>query len=138
MKISFLFISLLLFSFGYLQNSHNNIYQKEDKIYQLMELDSMPTFKGGYDSLVSYIDNHFIFPKIHAESSVQGKVICMFIVTETGNITNVKILQGLDEYINNEVVRVMYSMPQWNPGKRNGQNVKSEYFLSTFIRMRIE
>ena len=136
--MKYLFIPLLLFCFSCLQNSRNSSNKKKDKIYQLMELNSIPAFKGGYDSLMTYIDRNFIFPEVYADASIQGRVVCTFIVTENGDITDVKILQGIDEDLDNEVVRIIYSMPQWYPGKKNEKNVKSEYFLSIPIHMCIE
>ena len=95
MKTSF--ITLLLFYFAFSQNNPNDFHYKKDKIYQLMELDSMPVFEGGYDSLLSYIDKCFVFPEIYADASIQGQVICKFVITEDGNIIDVKVLQGIDK-----------------------------------------
>lgn len=136
MKLKALFITLLLFYFIFPQMGQNIFYQKKDKIYQLMELDSMPIFEGGYDSLITYVDRNFTFPEIYADASIQGRVICKFIVTESGKITNVKIIQGIDKELDEEVVRVIYSMPRWFPGKKNSQAVKSEYFLAIYCRLR--
>lgn len=134
MKTSF--ITLLLFYFAFSQNNPNDFHYKKDKIYQLMELDSMPVFEGGYDSLLSYIDKCFVFPEIYADASIQGQVICKFVITEDGNIIDVKVLQGIDKKLDEEVMRVLNSMPQWIPGKKNGQAVKTEYFLPIYCRIK--
>lgn len=135
MRITALIITfLLLCCSGYSQNSQNVFYHKNDKIYQLMELDSPPIFVGGYDSLLAHIDRHFVFPSIYSDASIQGRIICKFTVTENGSIIDVKVLQGIDAELDDEAIRVIYSMPRWCPGKKNGQAVKVEYFLSIYCR----
>ena len=102
-----------------------------------MELDSVPKFVGGYDSLLAYFDKHFIMPEIYADANIQGQVICKFVVTGNGNIMDVKVLQGIDKELDEEVIRVISSMPQWCPGKKKGQAVKSMYFLPIYIRIKL-
>ncbi|WP_083610484.1 energy transducer TonB [Bacteroides togonis] len=63
-------------------------------------------------------------------------MICKFVVTEKGNIIDVEVLQGIDAKLNDEVVRIIYSMPQWRLGKKNGQMVSSEYFLPIHCRIK--
>lgn len=128
---------LLLFCLAFSQNRQNVLCQREDRICQLMELDSVPKFVGGYDSLLAYFDKHFIMPEIYADANIQGQVICKFVVTENGNIMDVKVLQGIDKELDEEVVRVISSMPQWCSGKKKGQAVKSMYFLPIYIRIKL-
>lgn len=137
MRKKVLFMMLLLFCLAFSQNRQNVLCQREDRICQLMELDSVPKFVGGYDSLLAYFDKHFIMPEIYADANIQGQVICKFVVTENGNIMDVKVLQGIDKELDEEVVRVISSMPQWCSGKKKGQAVKSMYFLPIYIRIKL-
>ncbi|WP_075317013.1 hypothetical protein [Bacteroides togonis] len=69
MGIRALVITLLLCFYGYSQNGPNTLHQKEGKIYQLMELDSILMFTGEYDFLLAYVDKHFVFPEVYADAS---------------------------------------------------------------------
>ena len=50
-----------------------------------------------------------------------------FVVDKTGKVTNVKILRGVDKYLDAEAVRVVSSLPKFSPGKQRGKSVKVQY-----------
>lgn len=101
-----------------------------------METDTMPIYKGGYMALLSYINNTLIYPQIYNEASIQGRVICQLIIEKDGTISSVKVIRGIDKYLDEEVVRVVKSMPKWLPGKRRGDAVRVEYYLPVICRIR--
>jgi TonB family protein len=109
-------------------------YVKQQKIYQVMETDTMPTYKGGYMALLSYIDSTFVFPKIYEDASIQGRVICRFVVEPDGSISSIELIRGIDKYLDEEVIRVLKLMPKWLPGKRNEIAVAVEYYLPVICR----
>lgn len=63
MGIRALVITLLLCFYGYSQNGPNTLHQKEGKIYQLMELDSILMFTGEYDFCLLMLINILFFLK---------------------------------------------------------------------------
>lgn len=136
MKIKVLFLLLLLPATLLSQEGRSNSAPAKNRTYQLMELDSMPMFQGGYDSLLVYIDRHLVFPNIYCDASIQGRITCRFTVTEHGEIADVKVIQGLDGPLDDEVARVISAMPRWRPGKKDGRNVKTEYYLPVFCRLK--
>lgn len=127
--IALLLLFLLGRGWSFSQEINFNLSSGEERIYQIMELDSLPVFKGGYDSLLVYIDRNLIFPTVYEDASIQGRVICQFVITEEGDITAAKVIQGIDECLDNEVLKIVSSMPRWLPGKINNRVVKTEYFL---------
>lgn len=50
-----------------------------------------------------------------------------FIVRKDGSVSDLKVLKGIGFGCDEETVRVLGSMPKWNPGKQNGKPV-SVYF----------
>lgn len=114
--------------------SNNDV--EANKIYQVMQTDHMPTFDGGYDSLLVYLATNLIYPAIYSDANIQGKIICRFIVAEDGAILDVRIIQGLDKFLDEEVIRVVRSMPKWQPGRRKGKAVNVEYFLPVLLRIK--
>ena len=57
------------------------------------------------------------------EKGIEGRVICSFVVNSDGSISNIQILRGVEKSLNNEAVRIISKMPDWVPGKIDGQNV---------------
>jgi len=86
-----------------------------------------PSFKGGDQALMSFLAKNIVYPAIAKENNIQGKVICSFVVNKLGQIENVKVERGIGGGCNEEALRVLKSMPDWIPGKQNGQPVSVRY-----------
>lgn len=94
-------------------------------------VDIMPEFKGGYDSLVSFISENLKYPEWEQKNKIEGKVYVTFVISETGKIKDINIVKSVKESRNfdNEVIRVLNLMPDWIPGKHNGKNVDVAFSL---------
>ncbi len=107
--------------------------EKEEKPY--VGVEQMPAFPGGEVELMKFITKNLKYPVIAAENGIQGRVIIRFVVSKTGDITNVEVLRGLDPSCDKEAVRVVQSMPKWVPGKQNGRNVPVYFTLPVQYRL---
>ena len=59
-----------------------------------------------------------------------------FIVEPNGGVSGVGILRSAgDPSLDQEAVRVVQSMPRWNPGKQNGQAVRVKYQVPITFRL---
>lgn len=99
----------------------------ETEIFTVVE--SMPRFPGGEAELYKYLSKNIVYPTMAQESGVQGRVYVTFVVEVDGSITDIKILRGIGGGCDEEAVRVVRSMPRWNPGKQRGQPVRVQYNL---------
>jgi TonB family protein len=101
--------------------------QKE--VYDYVE--EPATFPGGSEALKIFISKNLRYPESMKEAGVQGKVYLKFIVSETGEISDVKIARGIPDCkeCDTEAIRFVKSMPKWIPGKNNGKAVKSYFTL---------
>ena len=61
--------------------------------------------------------------------------ICQFVVNRDGTIVDVKVIRGVDAYLDKEAVRVIQSMPKWKPGKQRGKAVRVRYTLPVMFRL---
>lgn len=88
-------------------------------------------FPGGYPALMSYIQANLIYPTEGIEINAQGKCYLRFIVDFEGRISSVKVLRGIAgcPECDKEAIRVLKSMPEWEPGKVGGVNVSSYFDL---------
>jgi protein TonB len=97
----------------------------DNKIYRTSDVLENPTeFPGGDAEMLKFISKNLHFPPEAAESSIQGTVICGFIVEKDGSIGTVEIIRPLDRYIDAEAMRVIKRMPKWKTGKINGKPVR--------------
>jgi len=92
-----------------------------------MAVEEMPEFPGGVKALREYLNANFNYPAAAIEKGISGKVFVNFIVSKTGAVTNVKIFNGIDPILDNEAIRLVKTLPNWKPGKQNGEPVEFIY-----------
>ena len=78
---------------------------------------------------MKFIADNIRAPKECEESDAQGRVILGFTVNEDGSLSDIKVMRSITPYLDEEAIRVVKSMPKWNPAKQNGKPVKSKYTL---------
>lgn len=91
---------------------------EEETIFYIVE--SPPCFPGGPAALYQYLSENISYPLMAKEADIQGTVYLSFIVGKTGEITDVKVLRGIGGGCDEEAIRVVQSMPRWEPGKQRG------------------
>jgi len=97
----------------------------EEEIFFIVEY--MPEFPGGEVALRTFIANNIEYPAIAQENGIQGRVYVTFVVTKDGSVANAKIARGVDPILDKEALRVVNSLPKWQPGKQRGQEVNVSY-----------
>ncbi len=101
--------------------------KKEEKVFTAVE--QMPQFPGGDAELMKYISTHIKYPTMAMENNIQGRVVVQFVVTKTGKVGEVKVVRSKDPDLDKEAVRVVKTLPNFIPGKMNGQAVNVWYTL---------
>jgi hypothetical protein len=96
-----------------------SIKTRIDTGFIFSQVDTMPVFIGGFDSLTTYLQNNLNY----VENS-DGKVIVLFVIEKNGAISNITIQNSLNKDADLEVIRVMSGMPYWKPGIHHGQKAR--------------
>lgn len=100
--------------------------KEDNEAYRIVE--EMPRFQGSKDhsKLIKYIQENIRYkPEFGKETF---NIYVQFIVNKDGYVQDVKIIRGIDNSaLKQEVMRVFYAMPQWEPGKQDGKNVNVIY-----------
>ncbi len=91
---------------------------EEEKPYEAVE--QMPQYPGGDAELMKFIYSKIVYPQVAAENGIKGQVILRFVVTKDGSIGDVQVMRSPDPSLTKEAIRVVRSMPRWNPGRQNG------------------
>lgn len=97
---------------------------KEDEIFTAVEQQAQ--FKGNVNS---WLSSHINYPPEAADNDIQGRVVVKFVVEKDGKVGQVEVLKGVDRSLDREAVRVVKSMPKWQPAKNNGVVVRSWFTL---------
>lgn len=110
--------------------------KKEDNIvYNTANVQQQPTFPGGEQAMYQWLSQHIQYPAAAAEEGVSGRVIVQFIISKTGKVENVQVVRGKHPALDKEAVRVVKAMPNWTPGRNNGQPVKVTYNLPVTFKL---
>ena len=107
--------------------------EEEEVIFQVVE--KMPQFPGGPQALFEYLSKNIRYPVIAQENGLQGRVICQFVVNSDGSIVDIVVVRSVDPSLDKEAVRVIESMPKWQPGEQRGKAVRVKYTLPVNFRL---
>ena len=93
----------------------------ENQLFEVAEV--QPEFPGGMDALMQYLTKNIKYPSRAQENNIKGTVVCKFVVSKTGDVSQVTVVKSLDPDCDKEAVRVISKMPKWKPGKQSGKPV---------------
>lgn len=98
-------------------------------------VEQMPQFPGGEAELMKYLNKHIVYPTLAAENGIQGRVVIKFVVKPDGSIGDVVVLRSKDPDLDKEAVRVAKSLPNFIPGRMNGQPVSVWFTLPVNFKL---
>ncbi|RDV14114.1 energy transducer TonB [Pontibacter diazotrophicus] len=99
----------------------------EEKPYTYVE--QMPEFPGGETEMLRYLGKNIRYPAAAQRAGIEGIVVLSFVISRTGEISEIEVIKNLGGGTDEEAVRVVKSMPKWTPGKQNGRTVPVRYTL---------
>lgn len=112
------------------------------------EVEEMPVFgvcsgKTGEElsncsinNLMTHIGTQLKYPESARQAKTEGMVVASFVVTASGRVRAAMIKRGLSPACDEEVIRLINGMPNWQPGKINDQAVDVEMTLP--IRFKLD
>lgn len=93
------------------------------EVFEYDFVDEKPIFPGGDSKLICFINHNRQYPREAYRAGIQGRVTCSFVVNIDGSISNIRVIRGVENSLNEEAVRILSLMPSWTPGRQNGSNV---------------
>ncbi|SOE22666.1 outer membrane transport energization protein TonB [Spirosomataceae bacterium TFI 002] len=106
---------------------------KEEEIFTAVE--QQPEFPGGTSEMYKYIGENMKYPAAAQRANISGRVFIKFVVEKDGSIGNIEVLKGIGFGCDEEAMRVIKSMPKWNPGRQNGKNVRVYFTMPVVYRL---
>lgn len=107
--------------------------EEETQIFTVVE--SMPGFPGGEAARITYLNKNIKYPQMARESGIQGRVFVTFVVERNGAVTDVRVLRGIGGGCDEEAVRVIKNMPNWNAGKQRGKPVRVQFNMPILFKL---
>jgi len=113
-------------------DAHRQEVKKDDEDKVFTVVDQMPSFKGNVNQ---WLSQNLTYPAEAAEKRIEGRVIAKFIVEKDGSISNVQVVRSVHPLLDKQAVDVLMRMPQWNPGKNNGQPARVWFTLPVNFKL---
>ena len=92
-------------------------------------------FPGGQAAMMKWLSNNIRYPEAAQQNGISGRVVVKFVVERDGSVSSPTIVKGVDRDLDQEALRVVKRMPKWQPGKNNGQPVRSYFNLPVTFRL---
>ncbi len=141
-----LIISIFLMATSTAIANHFSPVNTEDNNIKKENLITPPVFTGvkstdeapGKSSFLiySYLRENVEYPEVALKYNIQGTEVVQFTVTNTGEITNIKVINSVCPEIDDEVIRVLKTTQgMWEPGLKNGNPVEMEKEISMVFQI---
>ena len=95
----------------------------------------MPCFPGGLDELVRFLSTNIQYPAEARQREIEGRVLLRSVIGKTGDVEDVKVMQPVDELLDQEAVRVCKMLPRFQPGVVDGKAVRVWYTLPISFKL---
>ena len=94
-------------------------------------VEKMPEFPGGKEEMEKYLSKNTKNYVKTLNTDIHGTAYCQFVVNRDGSLTDAEIVRSSgNKSLDEEAIRIIKSMPKWNPGKQRGKAVRVKYTLS--------
>src|SRR5262245_60404881 len=95
----------------------------------LTVVEQPPSFVGGPEAMYKFIGENFKYPIEALQNEITGSVFVQFVVNENGAVSDAKVIKGIGDACDQEALRIVNLMPNWNPGKQDGKPVSTRFVL---------
>ena len=109
----------------YTESFINKLCQKssEQKIYTNPEKKAV--FNGGDAGFTEFLQSNIKYPLMAKQSEIQGRCIVEVILGADGTVKKAVIKKDIGGGCGKEALRVVKSMPAWQPARNSGKSVES-------------
>ena len=108
----------------------------DDKVYGYSELEVRPKFNGGdVNEFSKWVSARLVYPKDARDAGKEGRVYVQFTINRDGSVSDISLMEGICESIDNEVIRVVSESPDWTPGYIDGKPVNVTYAFPVIFRL---
>ena len=87
------------------------------------------SFPGGNEALIEFVNDQLQYFEFAIKMYVEGRVFVRFSIQKDGSVTQIQVINRVNETLDKEAKRVIRRMPKWIPAEENGRKVESEYTI---------
>ncbi|MEN9997493.1 MAG: hypothetical protein RI922_483 [Bacteroidota bacterium] len=86
-------------------------------------------YPGGNEAMMKFIMENVVYPEDALIYEIEGKVFIRFMVDSLGNVKKAKVMKSISPILSEAALDVIGKMPNWTPGRIDGENHDSYFQL---------
>lgn len=98
-------------------------------------VEDLPQFPGGAAEFMKWLTKNLKYPLVAQRQNVKGKVVAQFIVNKDGSISDIEVVQPLNHACDQEVLRVLRMMPNWQAGVMDAKPCRTKVCIPVVFNM---
>ncbi len=87
---------------------------------KIKEFEKEAEYPGGVPQLLRFLNKNLQYPDAALKSLIEGTVVVQFKISKEGQMSEFKVVQSIDKSLDNEALRVLKMMPDWQPAILGG------------------
>lgn len=105
--------------------------------YAQHDVDKRATFLHGDESqfLERWVYPYLKYPDSAVRAGISGRVYVEFAVEKDGSVTEVVVTRGVDDELDDAVVKVVKASPKWKPAVLNGEKVRIKTSIAVDFKL---
>ena len=118
-------------------STEDNLVKHESGVYMQNEVERRATYRNGDERSFQegWVYRYIKYPNSAVEEGVQGRVVVEFIIEKNGEVSNVNIVNSVDERLDDEVLKVVRASPKWKPATIKGEAVRVKTSIPVEFRL---
>lgn len=82
-----------------------------------------------------HVSENTTYPKLAQMTGIQGTVYVSFEINKVGAISNARVVKPVDDLLEAEALRVINSLPKFEPGRKDGKAISVEYTIPVTFKL---
>lgn len=100
-----------------------------DPTIQPADFISPDTGKRGPNEFTKWYFYRVSYPEIARKENIMGKGKIAFEITETGDLENIRVVQGAHPLLDSAAIQVVRESPKWIPATKDGSPIKTTFIF---------
>jgi TonB family protein len=93
------------------------------------------TLQANDEAIGKWVDQHLKYPKKAIGEKVEGTVQVRFIVTKSGKLEDLSLVNSIHPLLDEEALRVISQMPDWKPAMQGGEPKDVYYYTAVVFKL---
>lgn len=87
------------------------------------------------EKIIRFINENFKYPKDARDMNYQGRILVQFVLEKDGSVSEIAVVKGIFESLDQEAIRVISNLPLIQPAIKDGIPVRVRYTVPIVCRI---